>query len=143
MSDKSGNAKSTKTVIGESIVIMGDLTGQEDITINGTLEGDINFRENNIYIGETGRVNANVEGQNISVEGEVKGELRATAQVTLKPSGRVTGDIRAPRVVLDDGCQFRGSIDMDDKHGSDSRNSKLQLASSKSGAHPIKSKKPK
>lgn len=143
MSDKSTNAKNTTTVIGASIIIVGDVTGQDDITINGTVEGDINFRDNNIFVGETGRINANVEGKNISVEGEVKGELRATEQVTLKPSGRVTGDIRAPRVVLDDGCQFRGSIDMDDKHGADGRNSKLQLAGGKGNAHPIKSgKKP-
>ena len=74
----------------------------------------------------------------------MKGELRATEQVSIKPSGRVTGDIRAPRVVLDDGCQFKGSVDMDDKHAADVRGgSKLHLAGGKSGAHPIKSgKKP-
>jgi len=145
MSEKSGQqGKSTTTTIGESIVVSGDISGAEDITINGTVEGDVNFRENSIYIGETGRVNANVEAKIISVEGDVKGELRATEQVSIKPSGRVNGDIRAPRVILDDGCQFKGSVDMDDKHAVDTRNAKLQLAGGKAaGAHPIKGgKKP-
>ena len=130
MSEKSNHqGKNTKTIIGESIVFSGDISGSEDVTINGTLEGDVNFRENNIHIGETGRVNANVEARNISVEGDVKGELRASEQVNIKPSGRVAGDIRAPRVVLDDGCQFKGSVDMEDLPGSaDNRSGKLKLA---------------
>ena len=102
----------------------------------------MSFRENDITVGETGQINANVAARNISVLGDVKGELRATEQVSIKPSGRVTGDIRAPRVVLDDGCQFKGSVDMDDKHAADGRGSKLQLTGSKSSAHPIKNKKP-
>ena len=140
MNDKtSQQSKNSVTVIGETIVMVGDITGQENITINGTVEGDINFRENDIYIGESGRINANVEAKNINVEGDVKGELRATEQVSIKPSGRVTGDIKAPRVMLEDGCQFKGSIDMDDKHSADGRGSKLQLAGGKgSGAHPLK-----
>jgi cytoskeletal protein CcmA (bactofilin family) len=134
--------ESNATVIGKSIAIVGDITGQENIIINGSVEGDISFRENDILVGESGRINANVEANNISVEGDVKGELRATGQVVLKPSGRVNGDIKAPRVVLDDGCQFRGSIDMDEKISSDNRNSKIQLASAKgSTAHPLKSGK--
>jgi cytoskeletal protein CcmA (bactofilin family) len=141
-SNQKGNG--TKTIIGETIVFSGEISGSEDVTINGSLEGEVNFREHNIFIGETGRVNANVEAKNISIEGDVKGELRASEQVSIKPSGRVNGDIRAPRVVLDDGCQFKGSVDMDDKHVADTRHAKLQLAGGKSApTHPIKAgKKP-
>ena len=139
MSERSSNSKNA-TVIGESIVISGDVSGKEDITINGSVEGEINFRENDITIGDSGQINANVTARSISVLGEVKGELRATEQVCIKPTGRVTGDIRAPRVVLDDGCQFKGSVDMDDKHSAEPRGSKLQLAGNK--AHPLKGKKP-
>ena len=139
MSERSANSKNA-TVIGDSIVISGDVSGKEDITVNGTVEGEINFRENDITVGESGQINANVTARNISVKGEVKGELRATEQVSIKPTGRVTGDIRAPRVVLDDGCQFKGSVDMDEKHAAEPRGSKLQLAGNK--AHPLKGKKP-
>ena len=106
----SGNA-----TIGASIKITGDVSGKENLVINGSVEGTIDFRENNVVVGEQGRVNANVTAKNISVEGEVKGELRGSEQVTIKPTGRVIGDIRAPRVVLNDGCQFKGSVDMEDK----------------------------
>ena len=115
-----GNAKgadksdSTAT-IGASIKITGDLSGKEDLLINGKVEGTIDFRENNIVIGEKGSVSANVIAKNIRVEGEIKGELRGSDQVTVQPSGRVTGDIRAPRVILHDGCQFKGSVDMEEK----------------------------
>ena len=95
-------------MIGSSIKLVGDLTGAEDLIINGTVEGTINFRENQVSVGEEGRVNANVTARNIIISGEVKGELRGSEQVTIKPTGRVTGDIRAPRVVLNDGCQFKG-----------------------------------
>ncbi len=102
-------------IIGNSVKIQGDLSGKEDLTINGTVEGTIDFRESNVIVGEKGRVNANVTAKNIIICGEVKGELRGSEQVSIKPSGRVTGDIRAPRVILNDGCQFKGLVDMEDK----------------------------
>ena len=101
--------------IGASIKIAGDLNGKEDLLINGTVDGTIDFREHQVTVGEQGRVNANVTARTITISGEVKGELRGSEQVTIKPSGRVTGDIRAPRVVLNDGCQFKGLVDMEDK----------------------------
>lgn len=134
---------SPKASIGDSIVIVGDVSGKEDIVINGSIEGDINFRENNIIVGHKGRINANVTAKNISVEGDVKGELRASEQVSIKPSGRVTGDIRAPRVVLDDGCQFKGSVDMEEMHsaGGDNRGPKLHLTGGKMPESSLKNSK--
>jgi len=140
--EKKPQATGTTATIGESVVIVGDVSGKEDLLINGSVEGDINFRENDIVVGEKGKVSANVAAKNITVEGEVKGELRASVQVQIRPSGRVSGDIRAPRVILDDGCQFKGSVDMDEMHSSaDTRSSKMKL--SRTREHPIKlAKKP-
>ncbi len=122
------HTKSPMATIGESIIIVGEVSGKEDIHINGNIDGAINFRENSIVVGVKGRVNANVTAKNISVEGEVKGELRASEQVTIRPSGRVAGNIRSPRVSLDDGCQYKGSVDMEETHiPADSRSSKLRL----------------
>jgi len=104
-----------RATLGSSVIISGDISGKEDIMINGNVEGTIDFRENDVLVGGDGRVNANIIAKNIIVTGEVKGELRASEQVTIKPSGRLIGDIRAPRVVLNDGCQFKGSVDMDEK----------------------------
>jgi cytoskeletal protein CcmA (bactofilin family) len=139
--DNTQKKESAMATIGESVSIVGDVTGKEDLVINGSIEGDINLRENDIVIGAKGRINANVAAENITVKGEVKGELRASVQVTIKPSGKVVGDIRAPRVILDDGCQFKGSVDMDEMHASsESRSSKMKLGrtSSPSREHPIK-----
>lgn len=108
-------AERRNATIGNSVKIHGDLSGKEDLVINGTVEGTIDFREHDVTVGEKGKVNANVTAKNIIILGEVKGELRGSEQVTIKPSGRVTGDIRAPRVVLNDGCQFKGLVDMEDK----------------------------
>ena len=144
MTNSSNNQKSkNNTFIGESIVIVGDINGKDDITVNGAVEGEIILREHDIYVGETGRINANMTAKNISVEGDVKGELKASTQVRIKPSGRVTGDIKAPRVILDDGCQFKGSVDMEEMHTADSRNPKLKLAGNKTASGPqLKAKKP-
>ena len=109
-----GNGDGVAT-IGSTIKINGDITGRENLIINGSVEGTVDFRENDVVVGKTGRVSADLIAKNISIEGETKGELRGSEQVTVKPTGRVTGDIRAPRVVLNEGCRFKGSVDMEDK----------------------------
>ena len=83
------------------------------LIVDGTIEGTVNFKENSLVVSKNGRVTANINARVIRVDGEVKGELRgARNKLSLVPSGQVTGDIRAPRVVLEDGCQFKGSVDM-------------------------------
>ena len=100
-------------MIGPSITIHGDVTGEEDLVVDGVIEGTVNLKENNLVVSENGKVTANVNARIIRVDGEVKGELRGTEQVSISPTGKVSGDIRAPRVVLEDGCQFKGSVDME------------------------------
>ena len=99
--------------IGSSIVIHGDVAGEEDLIVDGTIEGTVSFKDNNLVVSENGRVTANINARIIRVDGEVKGELHGSEQVVISPSGKVDGDIRAPRVVLEDGCSFKGSIDME------------------------------
>ena len=99
--------------IGPSISIKGDLTGEEDLIVKGRVEGTIDLKQNNLTVGKEGRVNASVRANIISVEGEVEGDLSGDEQVIVRRSGNVQGNIIAPRVTLDDGCKFRGSIDME------------------------------
>jgi len=108
---KSGTRK--PATIGPSIVIHGDVTGEEDLVVDGAIEGTVNFKDNNLVVSENGRVTANINARIIRVDGEVKGELYGSEQVVISPSGKVKGDIRAPRVVLEDGCTFKGSVDME------------------------------
>ena len=99
--------------IGPSISIKGDLSGEEDLIVEGRVEGTIDLKQNNFTVGREGRVSASVRANTISVEGEVEGDLSGDEQVVVRRSGNVQGNINAPRVTLEDGCKFRGSIDMD------------------------------
>ena len=110
-SPKTGSRKPATIV--SSIVIHGDVTGEEELVVDGAIEGTVNFKDNNLVVSENGRVTANISARIIRVDGQVKGELYGSEQVVISPTGNVTGDIRAPRVVLEDGCNFKGSVDMD------------------------------
>jgi cytoskeletal protein CcmA (bactofilin family) len=101
--------------IGPSIFIKGDLSGDEDLVIEGRVEGKIDLKQHNVTIGKNGRVRADVFGNTVVVEGEVDGNLFAQQQAILRQSGAVRGNITAPRVMLEDGSRFRGSIDMESK----------------------------
>jgi cytoskeletal protein CcmA (bactofilin family) len=103
--------------IGPSIFIKGDLSGDEDLVIEGRVEGKIDLKQHNVTIGKNGRVRADVFGNTVIVEGEVDGNLFAQEQAILRQSGAVRGNITAPRVMLEDGSRFRGSIDMESKEG--------------------------
>jgi cytoskeletal protein CcmA (bactofilin family) len=104
-----------QATIGRSISIKGDVTGDEDLVIEGRIEGKVDLKQHNITIGPEGRVKADVVGRTVTIEGSVEGDVRGQEQVALRSSSKVTGDIVAPRVVLEDGATFLGSIDMTGK----------------------------
>ncbi len=102
-----------RATIGASILIQGDLTGEEDLLIQGRVEGRIELRKYNLTVGDKGRVKADINARIISVEGEVEGNLFAEEKIIVRKSGKVKGNLVAPRVGLEDGSTFKGSIDMD------------------------------
>ncbi len=104
-------------VIGPSITIKGDLSGEEDLLIEGRVEGEVVLKQHRIVIGSGGRLKANIQGQKIHVDGEVEGNLLGEQEVVIRKAGRVTGNITAPRVTLEDGCKFRGNVDMNPRPG--------------------------
>jgi cytoskeletal protein CcmA (bactofilin family) len=99
--------------IGASLSLKGELHGQEDLVIEGAVQGKIILRQASITVGEKGRVEADIEAANIRVAGEVKGNLTGSENVVLHQSGRVEGNISAKSVTLENGCRFKGSIDME------------------------------
>jgi cytoskeletal protein CcmA (bactofilin family) len=103
--------------IGQSIHIKGELTGNEDLTIEGKVEGKINLKDHNLTIGANGKITAEVQAKTVMVVGEVVGNIVADDKVEVAASGTMRGDIAAPRVVLADGAKFKGTIDMDRKPG--------------------------
>lgn len=100
-------------VIGSGIRINGEISGNENILIEGRVEGRINLSGNDVTIGRTGQVMADVSAKTIRVAGEVSGDLKAKERVVISGTGNVRGNVVAPRVVLEDGAIFKGSIDMD------------------------------
>jgi cytoskeletal protein CcmA (bactofilin family) len=100
-------------VIGPSIQIKGDLSGEEDLIIQGKVNGTIQLREKSLTVGSQGQVDANVLAHSIIVEGKVTGDLYGSERVSIRKTGNVQGNIVSPKVGLDEGCRFKGSIDMD------------------------------
>ena len=101
--------------IGQSVEIKGTLTGNEDLTIEGMVDGKILVKDHSLTIGANGRIAAEVHAKTVVVVGQVVGNITADDKVEIAPSGSVEGDIRAPRVSIADGAKFKGSIDMDRK----------------------------
>jgi len=104
-----------RAVIGPTIFIKGNLTGEEDILIEGQVDGKIELRHHSVTIGKNGRIKADIYGKVITIEGTVEGNLFGEEQLTVRQTGNVQGNIVAPRVALEDGSNFRGSIDMSPK----------------------------
>ena len=99
------------TVIGPSILISGKLTGDEDLTVRGRVEGELSLNRT-LIVESSGVVKANVTVKNAVVSGVVVGNIQASESVELTHEGRMVGDIRAPRVIIVDGASFRGRVDM-------------------------------
>src|SRR5210317_1246446 len=100
-------------VIGSSIHINGDLRGDEDLRIEGNVSGTVELRNSVLTIGKEGKVKAGVYAKSIAVDGETKGDLYATECVSVHANARVQGNIIAPRVSIEEGAHFKGSIEMD------------------------------
>ncbi len=103
--------------IGQSIQIKGELSGNEDLTVEGKVEGKIVLKDHNLTIGANGRITAEIQAKTVMVVGEVVGNITADDKVEIAATGSMKGDIVAPRVALADGARFKGSIDMDRKPG--------------------------
>src|SRR6187397_3210003 len=111
-SDASRGLEKGPVNIGKSVIIKGELTGSEDLTIEGHVEGKIELRQNVLTIGPNGKIKAQVFAKSVIILGEVTGNVTASEKVDLRDNGSIDGDIAAPRVAIAEGAHFRGSIDM-------------------------------
>ena len=102
-----------QSVIGRSISIKGELSGEEDLIIQGRVEGKIDLKKNNITVDKSGSIKGDIYGKSITLEGEVEGNLFGEKRIVLQPSGVVRGDMRAPAINLEEGAKFKGNIAME------------------------------
>ncbi|HZQ67524.1 MAG TPA: polymer-forming cytoskeletal protein [Terriglobales bacterium] len=98
--------------IGKSVTIKGELSGSEDLYIDGQVEGSIELKGNNLTIGPNGKVRANVNAKSVTVQGKLDGNIRATEHTQLRSSAVTVGDIVSQRLSIEDGAYFKGKIDV-------------------------------
>jgi cytoskeletal protein CcmA (bactofilin family) len=98
--------------IGKSLKVRGEISGSEDLTIDGEVEGTVELKDNSLTIGPNGKVHANVTARSITVLGRLEGNVKAGERVEISKTGSLEGDLVTPRIVIEDGAVFRGSIDI-------------------------------
>ena len=98
--------------IGKSVVIKGELSGSEDLYLDGEVEGSIELRSHSLTIGPNGRVRANINAKDVVIHAKVDGNVRGSERVELKKSAVLNGDVITQRIVIEDGAFFKGSIDI-------------------------------
>ncbi|UTW45994.1 polymer-forming cytoskeletal protein [bacterium SCSIO 12696] len=100
-------------MIGSTIHIKGDISGGENLVIDGKVDGTIDLSAHELSVGSSGTVKADITAKTVRIDGEVQGDISGHEKVTVSKTGNVRGNIVAPRVTLEDGAKFKGSIDMD------------------------------
>ena len=100
-------------VIGAALLVNGELSGDEDVTVAGRFQGKISLPKNSLLVSKGGHVEADVSANAVQIEGRVAGDVHCADKVVITATGQMEGTIVAPRVILVDGGKFKGSIDMD------------------------------
>ena len=113
----SGGGSSDVANIGKSIAIKGDLTGNEDLSIEGKVDGKVELPNNQLTIGANGVVHAEVNAKSVVVIGRVSGNVNGTERIEIHATGIVEGDVTSPRLVVAEGAILNGSIHMSHKDG--------------------------
>jgi cytoskeletal protein CcmA (bactofilin family) len=106
--------------IGKSVIIKGELSGSEDLYVDGQVEGNIELHGNSLTVGPHGQVRANVNAKSVIVQGKLEGSVRATDRTELRKSAVITGDIATQRISIEDGAYFKGKVDIQ-KEGTPSK----------------------
>jgi len=101
--------------IGKSVVIKGELSGSEDLYVDGHVEGSISLKGNSLTVGPNGQVKASVEARGIVVQGKLEGNVQASDRVDLRKSAVVTGDITTQRISIEEGAYLKGKVDIQGK----------------------------
>jgi cytoskeletal protein CcmA (bactofilin family) len=105
------NAPAESAHIGKSVVIRGELSGSENLYLDGEVEGSIELRDHHLTIGPHGKIRASINASQIVIHGQVDGNVHGKEKVELKKTAMLTGDIATRRIVIEDGATFKGSID--------------------------------
>jgi cytoskeletal protein CcmA (bactofilin family) len=114
MSKPHDSARERPSTLGPTLYFKGDLSAEEDLLIQGRVEGSITHTQR-LTVGAQGTIKANIRAQSIIIEGTVEGDLRAEQSIVVKETAKISGNISAPSISIVEGACFKGNIDMDDK----------------------------
>jgi cytoskeletal protein CcmA (bactofilin family) len=119
MDDQQPDASQNRELatIGKSVVIKGDLSGSEDLYIDGQVEGSIDLRHHSLTVGPNGRVKAGISAKSIIIQGKVDGSLTASDRLDLRKSAVVTGDVTTQRIAIEEGAFLKGKVDIQKEAG--------------------------
>lgn len=99
-------------VLGKSVIVKGQIFSREDLTIDGEVEGTVELQEHKLTVGPNGNVSAGIKAKEICVIGKVTGNVEASEKIDIRKDGKLVGDIRTARIVIEDGAYFKGNIDI-------------------------------
>jgi cytoskeletal protein CcmA (bactofilin family) len=122
--------------IGKSVVVKGELSGSEDLVVDGEVEGSISLRGQSLTVGPNGRVRANIEARNVILHGRVDGDIHASERVELRKTASLSGDIATTRISIEDGAFFKGTIDIQKPEPAPKIEPKAQVAAAVAGPTP-------
>ena len=111
---------SSAAVIGKSVTIKGEIISEEDLTIDGEVEGAVELQGHRLTVGPSGRLLADVKAHEVVVLGSIRGNIEATEKIDIKKQASITGDIKAARIVTEDGAYMKGTIDTNGAQPSES-----------------------
>jgi cytoskeletal protein CcmA (bactofilin family) len=98
--------------IGKSVSIRGDISGSEDIYVDGQVEGSIQLKGNSLTVGPNGRVRANIMAQNVTVSGSIEGNIQVSERTEMRKTAVVTGDVQTRRIAIEEGAYFKGKLEI-------------------------------
>jgi cytoskeletal protein CcmA (bactofilin family) len=122
--------------IGKSVLIKGELSGSEDIYVDGQVEGNIHLSGHNLTIGPHGRVRANVSAKNVTVAGTLDGNIVAGERTEFRKTAVANGDVQTKRIAIEDGAFFKGKLEIvaESKHESATGTGAVAASAASSGA---------
>ncbi len=108
----SSTSNQGQTILGRSIVLRGELSGTEDLVIEGQFDGNISAQDNSLTVGPQGHVKAEVRARRVVIHGSVSGNISAREKIEIRKSGHVEGDLMAASIAIEDGAYFKGGIEI-------------------------------
>ena len=119
--------------LGSSLRVKGDITGTEDLLIDGSVEGVIELDERKLTVGTTAKVIADINARDVVVYGYVKGNVRAKGRIEIKKDGSVIGNLTTAQIMIEDGADFKGSIEID-RSAAEEADKKVSTRAASAGA---------